>query len=177
MRCIRASEMMSERLDGRLDGTEMALLEEHLAACSACRATWRKMQALDRLLASAPAVQPPVRVRVRVMTRLSRRDQARRAIFGGTALTLGTVALSLVVLAPILMRLLQTTGIAPALVSGSPATLARLLTIWGATGRTLMVLADKFAVPLIFASLCGLVIALTLNGLWIGAVRRLRATH
>jgi predicted anti-sigma-YlaC factor YlaD len=169
--------MMSERLDGRLDGTEITHLEDHLTACSACRAEWHKMQTLDRLFASAQTVQSPVRVRVHVMTRLSRRDRARRAIFGGTTLTLGTVALSLIVLAPILVGLLQTTGIAPPLISGGPATLAQLQTAWGAAGRTLMVLVEKFAIPLIFASTCGLVVALVLNGLWIGTIRRLRATR
>ena len=170
MHCKQASEMMSERLDGRLDDAEITLLEEHLATCSACQAEWRKMQALDHLLASAPMVQPPIRVRVQVMTRLSRRDQARRAIFGGATLTLGTVALSLIVLAPILIGLLETTGIAPALISGGPATLAQLLGAWGAAGRTLLVLTEKFAIPLMALSLCGLVVALALNGLWIGAM-------
>jgi len=177
MRCRQASEMMSERLDGRLDGTEITHLEDHLTACSACRAEWHKMQALDRLFASAQTVQPPVRVRVHVMTRLSRRDRARRAIFGGTTLTLGTVALSLIILAPILVGLLQTTGIAPALISGGPATLVQLQTAWGAAGRTLVILTKQLAIPLAFVGLCGLVVAVVLNGLWIGTLRRLRATR
>ena len=177
MRCRQASEMMSERLDGRLDDTKITHLENHLTACSACRAEWHKMQALDRLFASAQTVQPPVRVRVHVMTRLSRRDRARRAIFGGTTLTLGTVALSMIVLAPILIGLLQTTGVAPALISGGPATLAQLQAAWGAVGRTLMVLTRQLAIPLAFVGLCRLAVALVLNGLWIGAVRHLRATR
>lgn len=174
MRCERALEMMSARLDSRLDNTEIALLENHLAACSACQVEWRRLQALDRLLASAPMVRAPARLRVQVMARLNRREQARRAIIGGMALALGTVALALLVLAPILLGLLDVMGIAPALVSGGPKTLAQLLAFLGVVGRALLVLAEKLAVPLAFLSLCSLVTALALNGLWIGAVRRLR---
>jgi anti-sigma factor RsiW len=177
MHCKQANEMMSARLDGRLESSEVELLEGHLAECGTCQTAWQKLQALDRLLASAPMAQAPVRVRVQVMTRLSRRDQARRAIVGGTALTLGTVALALVVLAPALLSLLDRIGIAPALISGGPATVAGLLASWGAMERTLIIMLEKLALPLAFVSLCGLAMALTLNGLWIGAVRRLRASR
>jgi anti-sigma factor RsiW len=177
MRCEQAGVMMSERLDGRLDGTEIALLEEHLDGCSACQAEWRKLQALDLFLASAPMMPAPVRVRVGVMTRLSRRDQARRAIIGGTTLTLGTVTLALLALAPVLVDLLAATGIAPALVSGGPATITQLLGLMGATGRTLLVLTEKLAIPLAVLSLGGLAIALALNGLLVRAVRRVHTTQ
>jgi len=169
--------MMSARLDGRLDGTEIALLEGHVATCSACQAEWRSLEALDHLLASAPLVRAPLRLRVQVMARLGRREQARRAVIGGTALALGTVALALLVLAPALAGLLDTMGIAPALVSGGPETVAQLLALLGALGRTLLVLAENFAVPIAFLSLCSLAVALALNSLWVGTVRRLRAAH
>ncbi len=175
MRCKQAGEMMSARLDGRLDNTEVALLKDHLAGCSACQAEWHRLQALDSLLASAPMMHAPVRLRVHVMARLNRREQARRAIIGGTALALGTVALALLALAPILLGLLDTTGIAPALVSGGPETIVQLLALLGAVSRALLVLAEKFAVPLTFLGLFSLAMALVLNSLWIGAVRRLRA--
>lgn len=177
MRCEQAGEMMSAWLDGRLDSAKIALLEDHLAGCSACQAEWRRLQALDRLLVSAPMVRPPVRLRVQVMARLSRRDQARRAIIGSTALALGTVALALLALAPALLGLLDVTGVAPALISGGPATVAQLLTFTGAMGRALLVLAERFAAPLACLSLCSLVVALALNRLWVGAVRRVRAAH
>jgi len=112
---------------------------------------------------------------VQVMARLSRREQARRAIIGGTALALGTVALALLALAPVLLGLLDATGIAPALISGGPETLAQLLALLRTLGHTLLVLAEKFVIPLALLGLCSLVIAVVLNSLWIGAVRRLRA--
>jgi predicted anti-sigma-YlaC factor YlaD len=177
MRCEQAGEMMSARLDGRLDDVDATLLAEHVAECPACQAEWRRLQALDHLLASAPMVPAPVSLRVLVSARLSRREQARRAIIGGTALALGTVALALLALAPILLGLLEATGIAPALVSGGPQTVAQLRALLGTAGRTLLVVAEKFAIPLALLSLFSLAIALALNRLWMGAVRRLRTTH
>ena len=176
MNCKQASKMMSTRLDGRLDNTEIALLEDHLTGCSACQTEWRSLQVLDSLLLSASMVQPPVRMRVQVMTRLSRRDQARRAIIGGTALTLGTVALALLALAPSIFGLLNATGIAPALIAGGPETVVQLMTFVGTIGRALLVLMEKFALPLASIGMCSLIIALALNSLWMSAVRRLRVT-
>jgi anti-sigma factor RsiW len=175
MHCDQAGEMMSARLDGRLDSTEVTLLEDHLARCGACQAEWYRLQALDSLLASAPMLHAPIRLRVQVMARLSRRERARRAIIGGTALALGTVALALLALAPVLFGLLDATGITPALISGGPKTVVQLLASLGVAGRALLVLADSFAAPLALLSLCSLAVALALNCLWIGAVRRLRA--
>jgi predicted anti-sigma-YlaC factor YlaD len=169
--------MMSARLDGRLDRTEIALLEGHLAGCSACRAEWHRLRALDGLLTSAPMVRAPVRLRVQVMVRLSRRERARRAIIGGAALALGTVALALLALAPALLGLLDATGIAPVLISAGPETIAQLLALLGAACRALLVLVEKFAVPLAFLGLCSLALVMALNSLWIGAVRRVRAAH
>jgi predicted anti-sigma-YlaC factor YlaD len=177
MHCEQAGEMMSARLDGRLGSAEMALLEEHLVGCGACRAEWRRLQALNHLLVSTPKVRAPAHLCVRVMARLRRREQARRAIIGGTTLTLGTVALALLALAPLLLHLLDTTGIAPALVRGGPETIVQLLALLEAIGRALLVLVDKCAVPLISLSLFSLMIALALNRLWVGAVRRARAAH
>lgn len=177
MQCYHVSEMMSANLDGSLDDAESDRLQEHLATCEACQAEWQSQQAVDRLLASVPMVQAPVRVRVQVMTRLSRRDQARRAFVGGTALALGTVALALIILAPVALGLLNSFGIAPALASGGPATMAHLLSVWSAMGRTGLILAGRFAIPLILIGLCGLFAALTLNSICIKAVRRLRASR
>jgi anti-sigma factor RsiW len=177
MRCEHVSEMMSARLDGRLDDTESALLEDHLAGCATCQAAWQSMQALDCLLAAAPTVRAPLRLRVQVMARLHRRDQARRAIAGGTTLTLGTVTLALLGLAPAFLDLLNAAGIAPALVSAGPETLTQLLGFLGAASRTLLVLVERLAVPLAFLSLCSLSVALALNSLWRGALRLLRTTH
>lgn len=176
MNCKQASKMMSMRLDDRLDDVEIMHLEDHITGCSACQTEWHHLQALDNLLFSAPMVRPPVRMRVQVVARLSRREQARRAIIGGTTLTLGTVTLALLALAPALFGLLNATGIAPALIVGGPETVAQLMIFLGTIGRALLVLIEKFALPLASLGMCSLVTALALNSLWIGAVRRLRIT-
>ena len=177
MQCRRASKLMSARLDGEVDATEMSLLEEHLASCPACQVKWERLQALDHLLASAPLIDAPVRVRVHVMTQLERRDRARRAIIGGTTLSLGTVALALLVLAPSLLGLLRAVNIAPALLRGGPVTLTQAVSAWTVVGRAFIGLFDRFAIPLAAVGLCGLTTAFLLNGLWIGAMRRLRASQ
>jgi len=174
MQCKQASEMMSMRLDGRLDSAETALLEDHIAQCETCQAEWQKLQSLDRLLSSAPMMQSPVRVRVQVMTRLGRRD---RAIVGGAVLTLGTVALALLLVAPGLFGLLDVLGIAPALIYGGPQAISHLLGAGETMGRAAIGLLWEIAIPLAFLALCGVVSALVLNGVWIGAVRRLRSSR
>jgi len=175
MNCEQIGEMMSARLDDCLDDAEMAILESHLAACDACQVAWHKMQALDRLFTSAPTVRAPSLFRVQVIARINRREQARRTLVGGAALVLGTVALALLVLAPLPFGLLKTLGITPALIGGGPETLAQILSFLNALAHTLLVLIEPLAVPLVFLGLCSLGAALVLNGLWIGAVRRLRA--
>jgi len=174
MECKHASRMMSARLDGYLESADIARLEDHLNGCGTCQAEWQSLQALDNLLSVAPMLRAPVRVRVQVMARLSRRDRARRAIIGGTALTLGTVALALLALAPALLGLLNASGIAPALISGGPETVTQLLLFLGTMGRTLLIVIEKLALPLVSLMMCSLVFALAVNGIWMGAIRRLR---
>jgi anti-sigma factor RsiW len=164
---------MSLRLDGRLEGPDARSLDAHLGTCYTCQIEWDGFQALDSLLTAAPMAHPPVRMRVQVMTRLERRDRARRAIVGGTALALGTIALALLALAPALLNLMDAVGIAPALISGGPETVAQLTVVFRTMGRTLLVLLERFVVPLVSLGMCSLVMALALNSLWMGAVRRL----
>jgi anti-sigma factor RsiW len=169
--------MMSLRLDGRLGDAEAARLDAHLAECETCQAEWCSLQALDGLLSSAATLQAPVRMRVQVMARLERRDQARRAIIGGTMLALGAVTLTLLLLAPALSSLLEAVGIAPALIRGGPTTLLHLLGAGETLGRTYVDLIGTLAIPLAVLGVCGVTMALILNGLWIGALRRLRASR
>jgi predicted anti-sigma-YlaC factor YlaD len=177
MQCKQASEMMSLRLDGRLDSAGVALLNEHLTECKTCQAEWQSLQTLDSLLASAVTMEAPVRVRVQVMARLERRDKARRVIIGSTMLGLGSVALVMLLVAPAMLGLLEAAGIAPALIRGGPTTLFHLLGAGETLGRTYIGLIGKLAIPLAILGVCGVASALVLNGLWIGAIRRLRASR
>ena len=162
---------MSARLDNSLDKDEDALLQAHLAACELCQAEWASLQRLDRILSSAPMMPAPLRLRVQVMSRLGRRDEARRGVIGGLTLALGTVALVLLMLAPAVNGLLVAVGVAPALIIGGPETLSIMLPLLGVVGRTVAVLAKMFAIPLAVVSLCGVTLTLVANGIWIGMVR------
>jgi anti-sigma factor RsiW len=169
--------MMSARLDGTLDRTGIARLEGHLETCSACQVDWQKVQALDQLFRSVPMRQAPLGLPARVMARIERRDQARRAIVGGLTLVLGTATLALLLLAPFALDLVNNLGVAPALLVGGLETLTQFLVLADALGRLLFVLMDQFALPLAVLSLGSLAVALALNGLWIRTVRRLSVAH
>jgi hypothetical protein len=111
------------------------------------------------------------------VARIDRREQARRTIFGGLTLVLGTATLALLLLAPFALGLLNNLGIAPALLVGGRETVTQLLVLVDALGRMLFVLLDQFAMPLAAFSLGSLLVALALNGLWIRTVRRLSIAH
>ncbi|MGD8243922.1 MAG: zf-HC2 domain-containing protein [Anaerolineae bacterium] len=173
MRCEQAGEMMWARLDGTLDRTEVARLEDHLHTCSACRVEWHRVQALDQALRAVPMREAPLGLGAQVMARIDRREQARRAIFGGLTLAFGSATLALLLLAPFAWDLLNNLGIAPALLVGGLETVTQFLVLADGLGRMLFVLVDQFALPLATLSLVSLAVALALNGLWIRTVRRL----
>ncbi len=174
MRCKQASHLMAARLDGHLDQAEILELEDHLAACRTCRAEWQRMSAVDQLFKSAPSRSAPAHLHAQVMTRIHRRDQARRAIVGGLALALGATAVALLAFVPLALEVVENAGIAPALLVGGIETVTQLVVILNALSRALCVLLDQFAGPLAILSLGSLLTALALNGLWILTMRRLR---
>jgi hypothetical protein len=92
-------------------------------------------------------------------------------------LALGTATLTLLLLAPFALGLLNNLGIAPALLVGGVGTLTQLLVLVDAAGPLLFVLLDRFAQPLAALSLGSLLVALALNGLWIRTVRKLSVAH
>ena len=177
MRCEQAQRMMSARLDGRLDRTEMSRLQAHVTSCDACRVEWQKMEALDRVFRLAPMREAPPSLHVRVMSRIERRERARRAIVGGTALAIGVATLALLALGPLALSLLDNLRVGPALVASSLETLTELLVLLDVLGRTLVILLDQFAVPLAILGAVSLLMALMLNGLWIVTIRRLRVVR
>lgn len=177
MRCERAGRMMSTRLDGHINRTEMSCLRDHMASCSACQIEWQKMEALDRLFRSAPMWDAPPHLHVRVTSRIERREQARRAVVGGIALVIGVTTLALLVLVPFALGLLDNLGIGPALVTGGLETITQLLVLFDALSRTLAILLDQFAVPLALLGVGSFLMALTLNGLWVVMIRKLRVVR
>ncbi len=140
-------EMMQAQLDGKLAASDATRLQAHLRDCPLCRAEWERMQALDDLLRAAPMVQPPVRLRVMVMARLERREQARQAVFGWIGLSLATVALTMLALAPFLLDWFYQSGIAPAVIAGGPTTILQMLICVRSIGQAFLVVAVQFLVP------------------------------
>lgn len=177
MRCEQARRMMSTRLDGHLDRTEMSRLRDHMASCAACQAEWQKMEALNQLFRSAPVWDAPPQLHMRVMSRIERRERARRAIVGGMALAMGAAILALLVLVPFALGLLDNLGIGPALFAGGLETVTQLVVLFEVLSRTLLILLDQFAVPLAVLGAISLLMALMLNGLWIVTIRKLRVVR
>jgi hypothetical protein len=111
------------------------------------------------------------------MSRIERREQARRAIFGGVALVIGAATLALLVLMPFALGLLDNLGIGPALVAGGLETITQLLVLFEVLSRTLLILLNQFAVPLAILGAVSLLMALMLNGLWLVTIRKLRVVR
>lgn len=73
MYCRASHELMSLRLDGRLDLPAAACLDAHLAGCAECRARWTALREADSLLRQAarrPAT-PPLDFAANVMSRVA----------------------------------------------------------------------------------------------------------
>jgi hypothetical protein len=128
---------------------------------------------VDQLFKSAPMVSAPVYLRGQIMARIDRREQARRAIVGSLALALGAIALTLLTLIPVALGLVENLGGAPALLIGGAQTAGQLVVVIDGLSRMLLVLLNQFVTPLALLGLVSIAAALTLNGLWIAAVRRL----
>lgn len=178
MRCEQADAMMSLRLNGRLDDAGRARLDRHLETCAACRARWRQLQTVDRLLRTAPVAPPPADLRAQVMVRIQRRQhRTRRALIGGVGLALGAIALTLLILPGAIRALLEQLSVVPAIASGGPIILEQLLTLFSTLGRALIVSCGYLAAPLAVLFLISVLAALVLNGLWIKTLRYVRTTH
>ena len=73
MRCEDYRELMSERVDDCLDAAGARRLEEHLAACAACRRELAELQETVAALRSLPAAAAPPAMAERVRIRLAGR--------------------------------------------------------------------------------------------------------
>jgi anti-sigma factor RsiW len=95
VRCERARQWTSLRLDGELSALEDQLLERHLATCASCHAFAARVEAGTALLRGAPPETPRRRFRA-LPARTVRLFGARRtALVAAVALVLGAVTGSL----------------------------------------------------------------------------------
>lgn len=59
MRCSRVRYLLSEYLDGEIQGTDHEMIKTHLAECEACALAYAALRNTSRLLAEAGEVEPP----------------------------------------------------------------------------------------------------------------------
>jgi predicted anti-sigma-YlaC factor YlaD len=172
MRCEKVDRMLTMRLGGDLNEAEQLQLDDHLRGCSDCRARWRNLQLVDRLLRAAPMKLAPPDLHARVMVRVRHYQHRRgRAIIASAGLALGMVALTLLVLPTAIEGLWGPLGAFSTLVSAGPIMLDQLLSLLNTLARALIVSVGALTLPLTL--LCGVVILMTLvlNGLWVRVLR------
>ena len=71
MDCNRVEEQLSPYLLGELDSGELHALDAHIAGCGRCRRTLRdEREITETLMYGVPQLQPPARVRYRLVSRI-----------------------------------------------------------------------------------------------------------
>jgi predicted anti-sigma-YlaC factor YlaD len=174
MVCVQGEQvtaLMSLALDGLLDADGQRLMEQHLAACPACRAEWASMRQVATLFEQSPMAGPPLGFAVRVERRLEERAQKRRWTPRGIAMLTGSLSLAGLTVATVAMIVIgvvawQWLGAQPAVYQGSTA-LTQVVSGVGLVGKGaslfLKDLLVRYGLPLLFLAAGGL--ALT-TGAW-----------
>jgi len=94
MRCQKASELMSLRLDLALLPQDEQALEQHLLTCNSCRAEWQAVQRACELFSDVPLATPATDLSSRVMTSIRRRESRLAMLRNSLVLFLGAVILT-----------------------------------------------------------------------------------
>ena len=159
MRCHRATELMSLRLDTMLEEDERLELDAHLADCALCQETWAAMRQVSMLFASAPMVAPMPGFASRVSERIARR-QSRKQLVAGYVVLAGGLLLLLALPLTYLAGPISTVGRAvaqqPEMVSDGLGLLARLGNIAGSLLEACWLLARAVfgVMPMTFLAPC-----------------------
>jgi anti-sigma factor RsiW len=77
MKCEEVSQQLIEYLDRRANSAERQEMEEHLAACAACRGRAEEFRALSGVLDELPAVEPSFGFDARVRQRIAAEPQRK----------------------------------------------------------------------------------------------------
>jgi anti-sigma factor RsiW len=174
MGCEGVPEWMAQALDGDLGPKERESLENHLARCERCRVEWERLQAVERLLQGTVMARPSAGFAGRVMAHLDRRRRLGRAFLGGLALAAGTAVVVSLTLAPALWTLPGLTNELLALSCAGDVLIGRLADAAGTMLNSLRLSAEALALPVVSLLLCGLILALVANLMWLSLIRRLR---
>jgi len=144
MRCHEASEWMSLRLDGLLDGQEERMLDEHLSACASCRAEWERMSVACAMFARPAMVAPPGDMHVRIMASVARYNArvrfVRQVLLGFLAVLIGGALM----MAPVL-ETLQHTSHSATWLEGAREAARVMLAAGGTLVQSLLVMVDATA--------------------------------
>lgn len=82
MLCQEASELMSLKLDNRLDEVGQRELDTHISGCETCQNTWAYMRRINNVFERAQQSQPPSAFSMLVMQRIRRRKLVRSLLRG-----------------------------------------------------------------------------------------------
>lgn len=77
MNCMDMTPLLSASLDGEITPAEKAVLDAHLAACSACAAQYERLRAADALFTRMRTAAPAPFFETRLMQRIARRNTAQ----------------------------------------------------------------------------------------------------
>ncbi len=103
MKCDEAVERMALAIDGGVSDQEWDRLQAHIQMCQACAQTWLMLQQVDRVLRTAPVVEPPpdfARRAARAAVEANRRCQN---LLGGVVLLIGSTLLALLMAATVIL--------------------------------------------------------------------------
>ena len=101
MSCKTIREQFNERLDGRLDGSQMAAFDAHVAACADCRAEWRAYAGAWEVIEHQPGIEPSFGFVERTLRRLNERSTVGHLWFWQPGVRWATLAATIVVLSVI----------------------------------------------------------------------------
>ena len=170
-------DWMQSVLDGALDGADRRALEEHLATCASCQATWTSLSNVHRLFKAEPMLAPRSGFSGRFKARLAQRRSRPQAMWGALALGLGAVAASALAVPLGLSVVLTTVSAARqpdtglALVASASAATTFLTTLADALLLVIRAVAEAVLPnPLTWAAS---VLALGLTGVWFYMLRKL----
>ena len=140
MQCLKASELMSQRLDGELSPGQRRALDGHLDACEECRTEWKLMRDSCAIFSGVALDGPAPSFTGEVMTKVRRRATFYRILRGVVFSLLGaTMLLAMgVVPARVITELVTRVTGDPTLVGSIARVFANMAdlfrTIFGAVG-------------------------------------------
>jgi len=176
MKCSKASELMSLRLDGLLDSATQESLDQHMASCQPCEDKWRVLCELSELFQSAPLIAPAPGFTARVTHRVAEM-RARQELWRGTFFLSGGLLLLLLLTLPSLVGMGMLIGDLSntTLISTSISTLTSLFSAVRSVGDAVaLLLSASLSTPAAVLAPAYIAIALVSMFVWVRLMLRAR---